>query len=314
MRADRLIAVLLLLQARRRMTAADIAVELEVSERTARRDLEALSAAGVPVYAQPGRGGGWELVGGARTDLSGLTADEVRTLFTVAGPSAATSPELRAALRKLVRALPQQFRSNAEAAAESILVDRAGWGRPDRPRPGHLEALERATIDREQVRLGYVAREGSATTRIVHPLGLVRKDAAWYLVADTPDGQRTFRVSRVTEVAPTGEPARRPPGFDLGETWQAVVDRVEELRAPHRIEALADPSVVHVLKWLFGTDVTVGDPGPDGRVAVVVTGKRIEPVAAGFAGFGALVEVLGPPEARKHLARIGRELIALYDP
>src|SRR3954452_22332522 len=114
MRADRLVATLLLLQSRKRVTAADVAAELEVSVRTAPRDLEALSAAAIPVFPQPGRGGGWELVGGARTDLSGLTADEARTLFMVAGPEAAATPELKAALRKLVRALPEPFRASAE--------------------------------------------------------------------------------------------------------------------------------------------------------------------------------------------------------
>src|SRR5437764_2329365 len=128
MRADRLVATLLLLQARKRVTAAEVAAELEISERTARRDLEALSAAGIPVYALPGRGGGWELVGGARTDLSGLTADEARTLFTVAGPAAAATPELKSALRKLVRALPEPFRAGAETVAKSVVIDPNAWG------------------------------------------------------------------------------------------------------------------------------------------------------------------------------------------
>src|SRR5436309_14685987 len=123
MRADRLVAALLLMQSRGRVTAAELARELEVSVATARRDLEALSAAGIPVYPQPGRGGGWALVGGARTDLSGLKADEVRALFTVAGPAAAATPELKAALRKLVRALPEPFRAGAETVAASLVVD-----------------------------------------------------------------------------------------------------------------------------------------------------------------------------------------------
>src|SRR5688572_18021831 len=110
MRADRLVAELLILQARGRITAAQLAEELEVSERTARRDLEALSMAGIPVYSQAGRGGGWSLIGGARTDLSGLTATEARTLFLIAGPSSAATPEAKSALRKLVQALPETFR------------------------------------------------------------------------------------------------------------------------------------------------------------------------------------------------------------
>ena len=135
MRADRLVAALLVLQARGRVTAEELGQELEVSTRTARRDLEGLAMAGIPVYSQPGRGGGWTLLGGSRTDLSGLTAAEARTLFLVAGPSTAT-PELKAALRKLVQALPATFRSEAEAAAGAVVLDPTGWdhGGPARPR------------------------------------------------------------------------------------------------------------------------------------------------------------------------------------
>src|SRR6266436_1226970 len=122
-RADRLVAVLMLLQTRGRVTAAEVAAELEISERTARRDLDALAMAGLPVYSQPGRNGGWELLGGARTDLSGLNAAEARALFLVAGPSSTATPEVKAALRKLVRALPETFRSQAEAASEAVVVD-----------------------------------------------------------------------------------------------------------------------------------------------------------------------------------------------
>src|SRR3954451_18132785 len=121
MRADRLVATLLLLQARKRVTAAEGAAELEISERTARRDLEALSAAGIPVYAQPGRGGGWSLVGGARTDLSGLSAPEVQALFLLSGPAATASQALLSPLRKLVRALPATFRAEAETAASAVV-------------------------------------------------------------------------------------------------------------------------------------------------------------------------------------------------
>ncbi|MCW2703105.1 MAG: regulatory protein DeoR, partial [Blastococcus sp.] len=116
MRADRLIAVLLFLQTRGRVTAAEVARELEVSCRTARRDLEALGTAGVPVYSSSGRGGGWSLVGGARTDLSGLTAGEARALFMAAGPATAATPGVQAALRKLLAALPAPLRQGAEAA------------------------------------------------------------------------------------------------------------------------------------------------------------------------------------------------------
>ena len=151
-RADRLVATLLFLQARGRATVAEVAQELEISTRTARRDLEALAIAGVPVYSQAGRGGGWSLVGGARTDLSGLTAAEARALFLVAGPGAAT-PEVKAALRKLVRALPETFRASAESAGGAVIIDASDWDRPPVGPPEHLGALQQAVVDGVQVRL-----------------------------------------------------------------------------------------------------------------------------------------------------------------
>src|SRR4051812_42140434 len=155
MRADRLIAALLLMQGRGRVTAADLAEELEVSVATARRDLEALSAAGIPVYPQPGRGGGWALVGGARTDLSGLYAAETQALFLLVGPAATVSAEARTALRKLVRALPQTFRAEAEAAASATMSDRTSWSGLDRPRPGIVDLLQSAVVRRRKVRITY---------------------------------------------------------------------------------------------------------------------------------------------------------------
>src|SRR5262245_21303614 len=186
MRADRLVATLLLLQARGRVTAAEVADELEVSVRTARRDLEALAIAGIPVYSQAGKNGGWALLGGARTDLSGLTADEARALFLLARPSAALTPDAKAALRKLVQALPETFRSAAEAAAAAIVLDPANWGdhRIAASTP-HLEVLQRAVVDGRQVRLGYSDRRRTRTERVVHPLGLVEKGSVWYLVGGT---------------------------------------------------------------------------------------------------------------------------------
>ena len=315
MRADRLVATLLFLQSRGRVTAAEVATELEVSERTARRDLDALGMAGIPVYAARGRGGGWELLGGARTDLSGLTVAEARTLFAVAGPSAAASPELKAALRKLVRALPAPFRSSAQAAAAAIVVDPGSWGQASRPTrtPTFLDALQRATVDGEQVRLGYRGRDGATSTRTVHPLGLVAKGSTWYLLAGTDSGQRTFRVARVSSVQRTGEPVNRPEGFDLAQAWAHVVEVVDELRAPAKVRAAVDPAVLDVVRWVFDKQAQVGATRPDGRVELVLSGESVDIVARRLAGFGSRVLVLDPPEAREHLAAIGRELVATYD-
>lgn len=314
MRADRLVAILLLLQARGQVTAAEVAAELEISERTARRDLEALGMAGIPVYSRQGRNGGWQLVGGARTDLTGLTAAEARALFMVAGPSSSATPQVKAALRKLVRALPEPFREEAEAASAAVVVDHAGWGRPrtTRPSPPHLEPLQVAVVEGEQVTLGYVARDRTATTRVVHPLGLATKGNVWYLVADTEAGLRTFRVDRVTSVERTGEKVVRPDGFDLEQAWGLITEEVNQRGSAVRARGTASSDAVPVLRMIFGTRVSIGPAGDDGRVAVELGGYDERSLAGEIAGLGAAVQVDAPAEVVAHLARIGAELVAAY--
>jgi predicted DNA-binding transcriptional regulator YafY len=312
-RADRLVATLLFLQSRGRATVAEVAEELEVSTRTARRDLEALAMAGVPVYSQAGRGGGWSLVGGARTDLSGLSAAEARALFLVAGPGAAT-PEVKTALRKLVRALPETFRASAESAREAVIIDASDWDRAPVAPPAHLAVLQQAVVDGVQVRLDYAGRDREPGERIVHPLGLVAKRQTWYLIADTEAGMRTFRVSRVRAVVLTDQPVVRPAGFDLTESWQTVLATLDERRTPCRVVAVADPGIVGILHSVLGTRLSVGETEDDGRVAVEVRGHSAEIVAAELAGFADHVEVTAPDEVRNHLAYLGACLTDRYGP
>ena len=306
-------ATLLFLQARGRVTAAEVAAELEVSVKTARRDLEALSIAGIPVYSQPGRGGGWSLVGGARTDLSGLTAAEARTLFLVAGPSSAITPEAKAALRKLVHALPETFRAEAEKAASAIVLDPAAWGRRAPSTPPHLEKLQQAVIDGVQVRLGYIDASGAATERTVHPLGLVSKGTTWYLVADTDAGRRTFRVWRVRSAELTGEPATRPPDFDLQLAWEEIVATLDERRGLRHVTALVDPGIVRWLQAHFGTRVKVDDTEDDGRVHVEIGfPSTYDDPARELSGYADGLEVLSPPEVRARMAELGALLVRAH--
>lgn len=184
MRADRLIALLLLLQRRGTVTAAEVATELEVSERTARRDLEALMISGVPLYPRRGRGGGWQLIGGARTDLTGLTEDEMRAVFVAIGPTAADTPVLRSALAKLSAALPETFRARADTATAAIRVDPAPWGRTATvPEPEWLDLLVRAVVAERRILVDYDSARRTKGTRVLDPLGLVCKGTHWYLVA-----------------------------------------------------------------------------------------------------------------------------------
>ena len=311
-RADRLVACLLILQSKGRVTASELAEELEISERTARRDLEALAIAGLPVYSQPGRNGGWSLLGGARTDLTGLTAAESRTLFLVAGPSSSATPEVKAALRKLVRALPETFRAEAESAASAVVLDPTSWGYEDAPAPAYLDVLQRATVDGRQVRLGYVARDRTETERIVHPLGLVAKRSVWYLVANTGAGMRTFRLDRVRSVTVTEDPVDRPEGFDLATTWKSVVEAVDERRGEERVVARADPDVIGLLRMVFGNRLSTGARGADGRVEIGLVGLTGDGAAGQLAGFGSRVEVIEPADIRERLAVLGAELTRSY--
>jgi predicted DNA-binding transcriptional regulator YafY len=306
------VATLLILQARGRVTASELADELEVSERTARRDLEALAMAGIPVYSQAGRNGGWSLVGGARTDLSGLTAAEARTLFLVAGPSSAVTPEAKTALRKLVHALPETFRAEAEAAASAVVLDPARWGSTTAPRPPYLDVLQQAVVAGVQVRLGYADRERKVSERTVHPLGLVAKSSVWYLVADTDAGLRTFRVGRVRSVVRTDDPVVRPEGFDLAVAWQDVVTAMDERRNAARAIVHADAQAVGWLRGRFGAQVEVGETVDDGRVEVEIGGWSPEALAYELVSFGGHVEVVRPPEVRAHMARLGAELVGRY--
>jgi predicted DNA-binding transcriptional regulator YafY len=312
MRADRLIAVLLLMQSRGRVTAAEVAAELEVSVATARRDLEALAAAGVPVYPQPGRGGGWSLVGGARTDLSGLSSTEAQALFLLVGPAAAVSGEAGAALRKLVRALPQTFRADAEAAAGATVVDPAGWGARARERPELVDRLQIAVIRRRKIRLTYAGRSREQTERLVAPWGLVDKDDTWYLIAGTEHGQRTFRVDRIVAAETTDEVAERPDDFALAAAWEAVVGEVEERRSSTWATVLLPARYLPVLRGHFGRHCHTDAELDGGRVRVRVGAPTPLDIARNLAGWGTMVEVVEPPSVQAELARIGTELAGRY--
>lgn len=312
MRADRLVATLLLMQARGRVTAASLAAEFEISVATARRDLEALSAAGIPVYPQPGRGGGWSLLGGARTDLSGLSAVEAQALFLMLGPAASTVPEAKSALRKLIRALPATFRADAEAAADAVIVDSNRWGSVARPRPPLVEVLQTAVIRRRKVRLDYANWAGERTRPIVDPWGLTDKDGVWYFLGGTAGGRRTFRVDRIRAVEVTEDVAERPADFELSEAWQEVVDEVEGQRSRVGATVLIAADLLPIVRGEFGRQCVIDGPADADPVRARVSAPAIEFLAARLAGWGNRIEVLEPESVRTELARVGGELSALY--
>lgn len=308
-------AILLLLQRHGTVTASQVAEELEVSERTARRDLEALGVAGLPVYPSRGRGGGWRLAGGGKTDLSGLSEREVRALFVLAGPRSAADPQLRSALRKLVRALPEPFHPHVDALTTRMLSEAGGWSAtppPERPQPDHLDAVQDAVVKGDVLTIGYVRRDRASSVREVHPLGLVMKGTIWYLIADTADGLRTFRVDRISAADRTGGKAVTPDGFRLDEAWQTIADEIRQRRLPYRVHALVEREWLGVVRYVFGDAISIGTAAGDDHVHVELRDESALVLASKVAGFGRWIVVDEDQAVRSELRRIADELTTVY--
>jgi predicted DNA-binding transcriptional regulator YafY len=316
MRSSRLLEMLLLLQARGRVTAAELAERLEVSPRTVYRDADALSSAGVPIYTERGRGGGISLLPGYRADLTGLTRDEARALFVRAATCAVQEdlglggPLLRSALTKMLRAVPAPFRDSAMAVSERILVDPVGWLRqaPDGP-PDVLGTLQAAVFADRRVRLRYQS-SGSpeARWRVVDPYGLVCKSGTWYLVADDAGEARLYRVSRASAAEADEALVRRRDGVTLAGLWDELRRRVDEKPMPVRVVARVRRSRVDVVGRICAPNlVTVSGDGEWAEVELrfpAVLAARI------LLGFGTDVQIVSPSEVRDDLVAVAAEVVA----
>ena len=306
MRADRVLGLLLLLQARGRLTAGELAARLEVSRRTIYRDVDALSSAGVPVRADPGPNGGIELMAGWRTDLTGLTGPEVEALFT-----SAAGPTFESAMGKLAAALPGESGRRAGRIRERLLVDSSGWGRRSPQAPPHLRLVQDAVFGDRRLRLRYRRAEARVVERDVDPLGLIIKAGVWYLLADVGGERRLFRLSRIEEAQALDEPARRPKRFDLAKAWREQSAEWDSGRSGYEVvvKAATDDELALLLR--VSGDRVVGRPR---RRIVRLAFPALEPAAAFVSSFGARVEVIAPHDVRAALAQRGKELVKLYEP
>ncbi len=337
MRADRLLATVLLLQARGRLTAPELAERLEVSVRTVYRDLDALSAAGVPVYATTGRNGGVTLPPGYRPDLTALRPAEARALFLGGAPGPLTElgvgDVLEGALRKLSAALPATARGEAERARQRLLVDSTDfWQGPAEP-PPHLRTVEGAVWGDQRLRISYARYGRAPSERVIDPYALVAKQGVWYLVAAVaPEGagvpaqgageagrgerrgrgrQRgaagaarepvVFRVSRIAAATVLDEPGQRPPDFDLAAFWTAWCAAFLASVPRYPTTLRATPAAARLLGRRFGRGVPPpppGEPDADGRVTLEIDLETLEVACNSVLGVGPEAEVLAPPELR----------------
>lgn len=306
-RADRLIAATLYLQRRGTVTAAELATHLEVSVATARRDLDSLGSAGIPVYPQRGRGGGWQLVGGARTDLTGLTEPEVRALFLAVG-DADGDATARGALRKLVRALPKPFRESAEIASSAMRLDRRAWQQRDRPASPHESILREAILARRRCRLRYRTRTSASVRGVLaEPWRLVEAAGLVYLLTGTARGPRTYRLDRIVAITVTDERFDRPDEQSLDDQWQRTRAIVDAARSGTRAVIRADAEALAVLAHQFGTGFEQLDEN-----RAVVAAHTTRGLAEQLAGWGSRVMVLDAPEVAAELGAIGTELVRTY--
>ncbi|WP_405089524.1 WYL domain-containing protein [Micromonospora sp. NBC_01392] len=323
MRASRLLSILLLLQAHGRLTAADLATRLDVSARTVYRDVEALHAAGIPLYGEAGHAGGYRLVDGWRTRLTGLTAEEAdRLLFAgLPGPAAELGYQSVAAAvqLKLRAALPAPLADRAARLEQRFHLDTPGWYSDGDPSP-HLAAVAEAVWREHRIRVRYRSwRE--EVTRVLEPYGLVLKGGRWYVVAARPDraGPATYRINQILDLDPLDEPFERPE-FDLPEWWRAHV--VAFRAGLHRDEAhiRLSPRGRERLHEI-GSDVVVGaveasagPPDAAGWVRAVIPIESLTHAHGDLLRLGADVEVLSPADLRARLAGTAAALAALYSP
>lgn len=320
MRADRLISLLMLLQAQGRMTARELSGELEVSERTIYRDLDALSAAGVPVYAERGPGGGCALMDSYRTNLTGLTEDEVRALFmlNIPGPLAdlGVSGELKAALLKLLASLPAVYRHDAEHVRQRVHLDASGWFQPPEP-VTHLGTIQEAVWQDRKLALTYRRSDGVQGERVVDPYGLVAKVGVWYLVRAVKGHMGVYRVSRVQEAALTNEHFERPAEFDLAAYWEAWCAEFEGSRPHYPVTLSVTQESIPRLRpvWGEGLDELLegaGPPDAQGEITLSLDFETLEMARKRVLELGALVRVLEPQELRDSVLDWVTRIVASY--
>lgn len=323
MRASRLVSLLLLLQTRGLMSASRLAAELDVTVRTVYRDVEALAGAGVPIYAEQGPNGGYRLMDGYRTRLTGLTADEAGSLFLSGMPQPAAElglgAQLAAAELKLMAALPTPYRDASLRIRQRFHLDAPGWFREPEAVP-HLLAAADAVWQERVVEISYrrwAPRPGVVVRRL-HPLGLVLKAGVWYLVGSRDGEVRTYRVAGIVALTTGEETSVRPVGFQLADFWRAHVDRYERTAYATTAVVRLSPRGFRILPDLFGEKIgrlateSAGPADDDGWRQVVLPIESTDHAATDLLRLGAHARVLAPPELVERIAATVRAMAAHY--
>ena len=320
MRADRLLSILMLLQSRGKMSAQKLAQELEVSDRTIYRDLEALSAAGVPVYTQRGPGGGCSLLECYRTNLTGLTDQEIEALFMLSIPTPlvqlGVSEELRTAMLKIAASLPAGRPREESKVRQSIYLDPDTWSQAGEPVP-FLQVLQGAIRQQCYLNLGWISFLNTEVRQRIAPYGLVAKANTWYLVGEHQGTLRVIQVFRLVRVEITEDQFERPADFDLPGFWKAWCKAAATNRQGYPVLLRVSPGAIPLLRQSFGANLDpilaqASSPDASGWIRIQLTFESLEMARERILGLGRSVEVIEPAALRKSIIDFAAQISILY--
>lgn len=319
MRADRLISIMILLQNNLKMTSKELASELQVSERTILRDMDALSVSGVPIVAERGKAGGWRLMDHFRSQLSGLKLEDMKALFIL--PSEKILEDLGVQTygldirQKLLASLPSSTRTEARHYLEKIYIDTGTW-KPSNENNRALIAVQQALWEDKKLNIMYQQANSVCSNRVVSPLGLVAKGSAWYLVALNDNGEyRNFRLSRILHAEVAHEGFTRPEHFNLTEYWkQSKLDFTESLPS-FKVEVLAHPTIIGRVTFTdkFVEKVAADAQLDDRTVPMTLNFNTEEEAIAYILGFGGAMKIVQPEYLIEQVVQQAKTVIEMYD-
>ena len=320
MRADRLVSILLLLQARGKMSARELSQELEVSQRTIYRDINALSIAGVPVYSEIGPQGGYALVDRYRTTLTGLTAGEVQALSTLSIPAPlgdlGLGQQLQSALLKLSAAYPEDHRHAEQKIRQRIHLDSTWWQQGEEQLP-HLHTVQEGVWRDQKLLIMYRPIFGYEMERLVDPYGLVAKAGIWYLVYARNQVIDVRRVSDLINASLSDQSFKRPADFDLAAFWEGWASEIESYLSDYKVRVRVSPGFIPELPRFFGSKIQsrisqAQPPDGEGWIELELTFESFQAARERLLGFGRGVEVLGPLALRLSIQDYAEQIKALY--
>lgn len=318
MRGDRLVSILLLLQAHGRMTAKQLAQRLEVSERTIYRDMEALSRSGIPVIADRGANGGWSLLENYQTNLTGLKEAELRALFISLSPQLLNELGLRGnaeeAGNKLIASLPAMYRDRMKDIWNRIHIDTSTW-RIKREEVTAFEVLKQAIWQDYKLQIHYQRADGKANERIVMPLGLVAKGSRWYFIAAKENGDiRNYRAARIISATVLHEKFARPASFNLAQYWHDSTSAFIEKLPTYEVSVEAAPAIMPALQFTgrFVQVVKIGSKNQQGWTPVQLSFNSEEEAKRYLLGFADQIKVIEPADLHAQLIIMAEAALAFY--